>query len=1407
MHAFAPPPAGPTRLERALRWLAWSVLVLALALAGAYTALRTLVWPNLDRWRPQIEQRLAETTGRTVRIGSLTTGFDGWRPWLVADKLAVLDADGVEALSAERLRGVVSMRGALRGRFVLALLEIEAPALRVERVTPSRLRIGGFDVDLDAPGSPGVFERLLAHRRIRLHDVRIDAIDRVGESRLALAGVDIAIGSVGRRHRASLHVPAWGEVAQDVDAAIEFAHAPFASPADWRSWRGEAYVGARSADLAAALAQWERWHQVFGLPAAPPMVAVEAGRVGFRAWTQFDPDAASRTALKLEAASLRARIDGQPIPIAGVRLEASATHDAAGRTTLVFEKLGFDDVQYGSFGAIAGEPMLRLDAEGQPLAARLSLGRFDAARTMAWLRAFPLPPDVRARLEPLQLEGQIGRVALDWSAEPGEAHTRVDADFEQLAFARHEDGELRPGELRLPAFRNVSGHVHLTREGGEATLSGQGAVLRFPGLFAEPDVPLERLDARASWTIAEAADGESAPRVALRIESLHFANRDAAGELSGTWRSGGRGAGIVDLAGRLGRAEASRTSRYLPLVIPAQVRDWVRDAVRGGRSDDVRFVLQGDLADFPFRDPAAGAFLVEARLADARLAYAPGWPAIERIRGSLRFERAGMEIHAQSGAVWNVALADTRARIADFDKPLLLVEGSGAGPAQDMIRFVNESALRTKIDDFTRETTVAGDAALQLALELPLEHLDATRVRGAVQFAGNDVALDRTLPTFESLAGRLEFTEDRLALRGLRARFLGGELQLQGDAPGPGQLQLSARGSVPAASLAQWRDPSFGPALPARIGAALSGSLAFEARFELSDRRSKLSIDSTLAGLASALPPPFAKSADERWPLRIESATSADGVETLRVRLRDDVQLVLERERASAERERVPPERAREPPEREREPHLAAAKLRRGVLALNTDAVLPDAGFAVRLHSPQLDLDAWNALLDETPASAGDGRPPSAASARPSAGAFAAPSPAASGSPSFVPDAISIVSDRVRLGGRTFEEVVVGATRVDAAWRANLHAKGIDGYLRWSAPEAGAAAGRLSARFTRLSIPDDRIDDIEQLLDATPRSLPALDVVADELVLGARALGALQLRARNDETGNAQLWRLEHLQLRNDAATFDASGTWRARSGDAKPLSTMRFNLSVADAGRLLDLFDFRDVLRGGAGGLSGEVHWNGSPMRLDARSLGGEIALSLGKGQFLKSDPGIAKLIGVVNLQSLRRRLVFDFRDVFAEGFAFDRIDGAVHVRDGVARTDDFHMRGVAAQVLIRGEASIPAETQSLVVEVRPELNAGLASLAYAALANPALGLGSFVAQMVLREPLQRMFAFEYDVTGPWDDPQVVRRSRPTPEALVSPDVPAPPAGGPAPSAGGPAPPAGAPAPPAGGAAQGAPR
>jgi uncharacterized protein YhdP len=204
------------------------------------------------------------------------------------------------------------------------------------------------------------------------------------------------------------------------------------------------------------------------------------------------------------------------------------------------------------------------------------------------------------------------------------------------------------------------------------------------------------------------------------------------------------------------------------------------------------------------------------------------------------------------------------------------------------------------------------------------------------------------------------------------------------------------------------------------------------------------------------------------------------------------------------------------------------------------------------------------------------------------------------------------------------------------------------------------------------------------------------------------------------------------------------------------------FKLDLTEPGQILSTFGIQGALAGGAGSLAGRIGWDGSPLALHYPSMTGSVDIELKRGQFLKTDPGIAKLIGVLNLQSLPRRLSLDFRDLIAEGFSFDEIKGVARLEAGVARTDAFAMRGVQALIDIRGEANLAEETQHLNIRVRPEMNAGLASLAYAAMANPAVGLGTFLAQLALRKPIRDIFTYEYEVRGSWTDPSVIERARP---------------------------------------------
>ncbi len=112
----------------------------------------------------------------------------------------------------------------------------------------------------------------------------------------------------------------------------------------------------------------------------------------------------------------------------------------------------------------------------------------------------------------------------------------------------------------------------------------------------------------------------------------------------------------------------------------------------------------------------------------------------------------------------------------------------------------------------------------------------------------------------------------------------------------------------------------------------------------------------------------------------------------------------------------------------------------------------------------------------------------------------------------------------------------------------------------------------------------------------------------------------------------------------------------------------------------------------------------------------------------------------------------------------------GDITIQQGIAATNNLQMKGVNAAVLMDGQADIAKETQDLKVVVIPEINAGTASLV-ATVINPAIGLGTFLAQMFLRQPLMRAATQEFHIDGSWANPRVARVGR-SPPALGRPDT-----------------------------------
>jgi uncharacterized protein YhdP len=159
-----------------------------------------------------------------------------------------------------------------------------------------------------------------------------------------------------------------------------------------------------------------------------------------------------------------------------------------------------------------------------------------------------------------------------------------------------------------------------------------------------------------------------------------------------------------------------------------------------------------------------------------------------------------------------------------------------------------------------------------------------------------------------------------------------------------------------------------------------------------------------------------------------------------------------------------------------------------------------------------------------------------------------------------------------------------------------------------------------------------------------------------------------------------------------------------------------------------------------------------------------GNLELHAQEGQFLEVEPGIGKLISLMSLQALPRRIVLDFRDVFSKGFQFDRINARAHVDKGVMGIQEFRMRGSAADVQMSGSADLVHETQDLKLRVVPSL--GDTASTAVAIVNPVAGAAALLAQRVLKDPLGRIFAFDYGVTGSWSEPKVEKLNKPVPVA-----------------------------------------
>jgi hypothetical protein len=217
---------------------------------------------------------------------------------------------------------------------------------------------------------------------------------------------------------------------------------------------------------------------------------------------------------------------------------------------------------------------------------------------------------------------------------------------------------------------------------------------------------------------------------------------------------------------------------------------------------------------------------------------------------------------------------------------------------------------------------------------------------------------------------------------------------------------------------------------------------------------------------------------------------------------------------------------------------------------------------------------------------------------------------------------------------------------------------------------------------------------------ADPRQAPALDLAVGRLHWADNDLGRLTLRAAATLRGLA----IEELRLTGSPRIkLTGTGTWSQE--DAGPRTRLDLDASSADLGELLRHLDYASYLEQAPGGVLARLSWPGGPADLNRAALEGEVEVKIGKGSLLEVDPGVGRVLGVLNLGALGRRLTLDFTDLFDRGFVFEGITGKLAIHAGGAELrDPLVIEGTAAEVRITGRANLIDETLDQVATVTPE-------------------------------------------------------------------------------------------------------
>ncbi|EKP5644026.1 AsmA2 domain-containing protein YhdP [Escherichia coli] len=846
----------------------------------------------------------------------------------------------------------------------------------------------------------------------------------------------------------------------------------------------------------------------------------------------------------------------------------------------------------------------------------------------------------------------------------------------------------------LPGAEHFSGTLSGSVENGLLTASMKQAKMPYETVFR---APLEIADGQAtiSWLNNDKGFQLDGRNIDVKAKAVHarggFRYLQPANDEP--W--------LGILAG-ISTDDGSQAWRYFPEnLMGKDLVDYLSGAIQGGEADNATLVYGGNPQLFPYKHNE-GQFEVLVPLRNAKFAFQPDWPALTNLGIELDFINDGLWMKTDGVNLGGVRASNLTAVLPDYSKEKLLIDADIKGPGKAVGPYFDETPLKDSLGATLQELQLDGDVNARLHLDIPLNG-ELVTAKGEVTLRNNSLFIKPLDSTLKNLSGKFSFINGDLQSEPLTASWFNQPLN----------VDFSTKEGAKAYQVAVNLNGNWQPAktgvLPAAVNEALSGSVAWDGKVGIvlpyhAGATYNVELNGDLKNVSSHLPSPLAKPAGEPLPVNVKVDGNLNSFELTGQAGADNhfnsrwllgQKLTLDRAIWAADSKTLPP--------------------------------LPEQS-GVELNMPPMNGAEWLALFQKGAAESVGG-----AASFPQHITLRTPM-LSLGNQQW--NNLSIVSQptangtQVEAQGREINATL--AMRNNAPWLANIK------YLYYN-PSVAKTRGD--------STPSSPFPTTERI---NFRGWSDAQIRCAECWFWGQKFG----RIDSDITISGNTLTLTNGLIDTGFSRLTADGEWINNPGNER--TSLKGKLRGQKIDAAAEFFGVTTPIRQSSFNVDYDLHWRKAPWQPDEATLNGIIHTQLGKGEITEINTGHAgQLLRLLSVDALMRKLRFDFRDTFGEGFYFDSIRSTAWIKDGVMHTDDTLVDGLEADIAMKGSVNLVRRDLNMEAVVAPEISATV-GVAAAFAVNPIVGAAVFAASKVLGPLWSKVSILRYHISGPLDDPQI---------------------------------------------------